>query len=296
MKTRTDLLIFLRPFRILLIAFALLLAGPGQGYAQDEAATNNQKINRLTLEARLTKEGQAIENGLEWRIFGQNLGQDGKLPLLAEAFGGIKTFDITQGDYLVHVAYGHAALVRKVSVGDAATTIIFELNAGGLKLDAIAAIDTPIPAKYLKFDVYDSEQNEFGERKLIARAVSAGEIIPFPAGTYHVISRFGETNAEIGADLRVQPGKVTAANLEHRAAVLTFRLVSSAGGDAIADTSWSILTESGDLITESRSTFPTMVLAEGTYSAIAKHKGTIYSTNFEVRSGVFGDIEVLAIN
>ncbi|MFK5979354.1 MAG: hypothetical protein QM488_10755 [Rhizobiaceae bacterium] len=292
-------MIFFYPFRFLLIVLALLLIGPEQSYAQNNAQNkggkDSQNITRLTLEARLTKDGQTIENGLEWRIFGQNLGPDGKLPLLLETIGGTKSFDITQGDYLVHVAYGHAALVRKVSV-EKASTVVFELNAGGLKLDAIAAIDTPIPAKYLQFDVYDSEQNEFGERKLIARAVGAGKIIPFPAGTYHVISRFGETNAEIGADLRVQPGKVTAANLEHRAAILTFRLVSSAGGDAIADTSWSILTESGDLITESRSTFPTMVLAEGSYSAIAKHKGTIYSTNFEVKSGVFGDIEVLAIN
>ena len=165
-----------RAFKIPLIVFALLLVGTGQGYAQNNTQNNsqisddaddNQNTTRLTLEARLTKDGQAIESGLEWRIFGQDLGIDGKLPLLLETFGGTKSFDITLGDYLVHVAYGHAVLVRKVSVEEE-STVVFELNAGGLKLDAIAAIDTPIPAKYLKFDVYDSEQNEFGERKLIA--------------------------------------------------------------------------------------------------------------------------------
>ena len=289
-----------------LAEFSEAFAQTVEGTTQEESIKTEEKksvgnptgenLIRVTFEARLTKDGHAIENGVEWRIFGSILGEDGKLPLLASALGGTKSFDITKGDYLVHAAYGHAGLVQKVSTGEEASTIIFELNAGGLKLDAIAAIDTPIPAKYLKFDVYGSEEDEFGERRLIARSVNPGEIVPFPIGTYHVVSRFGDTNAEIRADLRVRPGKVTEAHLEHRAAILTFKLVSTKGGSAIANTSWSILTESGDLIAESSSTFPTMVLAEGNYSAIAKHQDTIYSTNFEVKSGIFGDIEVLAIN
>ncbi len=37
-------------------------------------------------------------------------------------------------------------------------------------------------------------------------------------------------------------GKLTEATIQHRAAQITFKLVSDAGGEAIADTAWSILT------------------------------------------------------
>ena len=96
--------------------------------------------------------------------------------------------------------------------------------------------------------------------------------------------------------MRVQPGKLTEANLEHRAAIITFRLVRSLGGDAVADTAWSILTDSGEVIKESKSTFPTMVLSEGNYTAIAKHDDKIYSEDFKVRSGFNKDVEVLTPN
>jgi len=63
---------------------------------------------------------------------------------------------------------------------------------------------------------------------------------------------------------------------------------------AIANTAWSILTESGDVITESVSAFPAFVLSEGNYTAIARNDEKIYSRDFEVLSGIDQDIELLA--
>lgn len=273
--------------RFVFIVVATLLC-----FGSAHAQTDNKQ--RLTLEARLTSESPAITRGIEWRIFGSNTGADGKLPLFASAFGGTKIFSVSPGTYLIHAAYGHAGAVKKVVVANEAAQAVFDLAAGGLKLDAIAAVDTPIPQKYLSFDVFEVDADEFGQRKLIAQNIKPEEIVPFPVGTYHVVSTFGDLNAEIRADLRVRPGKVTEASLEHRAALLTFRLVRSSGSDAIANTAWSILTDSGDVIKESSSAVPVMVLAEGAYSAIARNNDTIYSSNFEVKSGVFRDIEVLA--
>jgi len=285
----------IRFFTLTLLLLAAFAANTNPSIGQtNDGETTEPSPRRITLEARLIADGPVITSGVEWRIFGIDLDAEGKLPLLASAFGGAKTFDMVMGEYLVHAAYGHAGAVRRIKVDANTTAEVFDLNAGALKLDAIAAIDTPIPSNYLKFDVYSSKEDEFGQRKLIARALNANEVVPFPIGTYHVVSSFGDLNAEIRADLRVQPGKMTEANLEHRAALLTFRLVKSEGGDAIADTAWSILTESGDVIKESRSAVPVMVLAEGNYTAIARNNETIFSTNFEVKSGLFRDIEVLA--
>lgn len=276
-------------FALLLIGTPVTIALAGSTLAQSA-----QNV-RLTLEARLTEEGLPLGEGVEWRIFGAIPGNDGKLPLLGSAFGGVKVFSISPGEYLVHSAYGHAGAVKRLEVANEPISEIFNLNAGALKLNAVAGSDTPIPTKYLTFDVFELEANEFGERKMIARNLKPNEIVPFPVGTYHVISKFGDLNAEIRADLRVQPGKVTDASLEHRGALLTFRLVKQDGGVAIANTAWSILTDSGDVIKESSSAVPVMALAEGNYTAIARNNDTIYSSDFEVLSGQFRDIEVLAV-
>jgi hypothetical protein len=133
---------------------------------------------------------------------------------------------------------------------------------------------------------------EDGERGLVVANVKPGTIVRLNTGTYHVVSDYGKVNAVIRADIRVEAGKLTEATIQHRAAKLTLKLVSEPGGEAIADTAWSVLTASGDVVSESVSAFPTMVLAEGEYSAIARNKDKIYQRNFTVTAGVNTDIEV----
>lgn len=255
-----------------------------------------QEKQRVLLQARLSAEGPVIEDGVEWRIFSANSAITGKLEELIYSFGGPKAFDIEPGEYYVHAAYGHAGAVRKISVRNIALREEFTLNAGGLKLNATSSNEVRIPDRLLRFDVYEEEILENGNRKLLARNVKPEEIIAFPVGTYHVVSRFGDHNATVRADLRVRLGKLTTAVLQHRAAIITFRLVRQLGGDAVADTAWSILTENGEVIQESTSTFPTLVLAEGNYTAIARHSDAVYSEDFTVRSGFNTDVEVLVPN
>ncbi|MEM9332276.1 MAG: hypothetical protein AAGA53_13190 [Pseudomonadota bacterium] len=251
---------------------------------------------RVLFQARLSADGPVIPNGVEWRIFSAKPNNDGDMPELASAVGGVKAFDMELGDYLVHAAYGHAGAIKKITIGSEPTKEEFVLNAGGLKLTATASDNVPIPPRMLRFDIYEEEVQENGERKLLAQSIKPNSVVAFPAGTYHVVSRFGNLNATVRADLRVRLGKLTEASLQHRAAILTFRLVRVAGGDAVADTAWSILTEVGEVIQESNSTFPSMVLAEGNYTAIAKHDDAVYSQDFRVRSGFNTDVEVLAPN
>ena len=62
-----------------------------------------------------------------------------------------------------------------------------------------------------------------------------------PGVSLAVISYFGAVNATVRADLRVEPGKLTEATLYHKAAQISFRLVSEAGGEAIADVDWTFI-------------------------------------------------------
>jgi hypothetical protein len=98
----------------------------------------------------------------------------------------------------------------------------------------------------------------------------------------------------VRSDIRVQIGKLTDVTVTHRAAVITLKLVGDRGGEALANTSWSVLTPGGDLIKESIGAFPRVVLAEGEYRAIARNEGKVFEREFKVINGVDGEIEVLA--
>ena len=91
-------------------------------------------------------------------------------------------------------------------------------------------------------------------------------------------------------------GRLTEAMVEHRAAQLTMKLVRDEGSEAIADTSWSVLTDTGDIVKEIVGAYASMVLAEGNYTVVAKNRDRIYQKDFEVVAGRNTDIEVLTDN
>jgi hypothetical protein len=82
--------------------------------------------------------------------------------------------------------------------------------------------------------------------------------------------------------------------VHHRAAQITLRLVHATGGEALANTSWSVLTPGGDSIKEFIGAFPSIVLADGEYVAVARHDGRTYQATFKVVAGRDREVEVLA--
>ena len=168
--------------------------------------------------------------------------------------------------------------------------------------------DQPINPAKLSISIYVPERGN-SEAKLILANVKAGDVIGLPDGTYHVVSTLldttgvgslaqngvaNATNSVVNADLRVQAGKLTDATLRHRAAVMTLKLVNGPGGEALANTSFTILTPGGDVIRELIGAFPSLVLAEGEYVAIARHDNKTYQTSFNVQSTLDRDVEVIA--
>ena len=265
-------------------AFSATNSGPAGIAAKD-----------VVMEAKLTAEGDVVQEGLAWRVFSPISGEDGKLPLLASAEGGTASFQLMPGDYFVNVAFGRAGVTKKLTVPAEGETEkqVLVLDAGGVVLDAVAGPDTPIPANQLSFSIYSSEVREDGERGLVMADVRPGMIVRLNAGTYHVVSEYGGINAVVRADIQVEAGKLIEATLQHRAAQITLKLVSQPGGEAIADTAWSVLTAAGDIVNESVSAFSTMVLAEGDYLAVARNKDRIYQRAFTVKTAGNTDIEVM---
>jgi hypothetical protein len=98
----------------------------------------------------------------------------------------------------------------------------------------------------------------------------------------------------VRSDIRVQAGKLTDVTVTHRAAVITLKLVSDKGGEALANTAWSVITPAGDVIKEYNGAFPKVTLSEGEYRVIAKNEGKVFERPFNVSNGVDGEIEVIA--
>ena len=249
----------------------------------------------IVMEAKLTNDGQPMMEGLAWRVFSPIPGPDGKLPMLASSEGGTAEFHLSPGDYFVNVSFGRAGVTKKLNVPTSGRIDkqVLILDAGGFVLNAVVGADKRISANQLKFSVYSSDTQEDGERRLVMSDVKPNTVIRLNAGTYHVVSEYGGINAVVRADIQVEAGKLTEATLQHHAAQVTLKLVSEHGGEAIADTAWSVLTGSGDIVNESVSAFSTMVLADGEYTAIARNKDKVYQRNFKIASGQDSDVEVL---
>ena len=225
---------------------------------------------------------------------GPEAGPDGKLPLIASSQGGTSVFELAPGGYLVHASYGRAGATKRITVGHEGRREDLVLDAGGLKLDAVLAGGVRIPPAKLRFSIYEAEAKADGERALVIPDVNPNTVVRLNSGTYHVVSTYGSVNAIIRSDIRVEAGKLTEATVEHHAAELTMKLVREPGGEAIADTSWSILSGSGDPVRETVGAFASMVLAEGDYTIIAKNRDRIYQRDFTVVGGRNQDVEVLA--
>jgi hypothetical protein len=250
-----------------------------------------QQTATLALSAVFAGDQKPIRSGLVWRVYEDRPDGATSAPVVKSAAPN-PTITLKPGSYLVHAAYGFASASKRVTLNPGSAVDRLTLSAGALQLAGSVA-DVAIPANRLSFSVFVPIGNN-SEGRLVIGNAKAGELIRLPEGTYHVVSTFGESNAIMRSDLKVDSGRVTAATLNHRAATVTLKLVGSEGGEAIAGTAFSVLTPGGDVIREAIGAFPSLTLAEGDYVLIARHEGQVYTREFKVESGLDRDVEVLA--
>lgn len=272
--------------------------------AKETPPANSPLRFTLNLAARYSPDGPAVNRALHWRVFTERPGTDQPLTLITESKEASPAFQLPPGRYVVHVAYGLASFAQRVNVTENMRETLI-VNAGGLRLHGRVG-DAVISQQKLRVDIYEGNflQRTAGdgkkkntmrsERPPVIRGVMPGDVVLLPAGTYYVQSTYGEGNSTITADVRIEAGRLTDATVHHRAAQITLRLVHATGGEALANTSWSVLTPGGDAIKEFIGAFPSIVLADGEYVAVARHDGQTYQANFKVVAGQDREVEVLA--
>ena len=258
-------------------AHAAPAAPPGQG--------------TLALSARFGKDLPLVNGGLHWRVY--RIEQNGAPKLVKEEKAPTPTFALAPGSYVVSVAFGLASATKAVQVRPESVKEVFEIPAGGLRIEGRVG-DARIPHGQISFELYKGSQFEPGDKRAMATSIMTGDIVLVPEGTYHIVSNYGDANSTVRSDIRVQAGKLTDTTVNHRAAIITLKLVNERGGEARANTQWSVLTPGGDVIKESIGAFPRVILAEGEYRAMARNDNRTYEGAFRVVNGVDGEVEVIA--
>jgi hypothetical protein len=280
--------------------------------AQDTPGEAGQA--NLRLSAVLSDASAPLRAGLHWRLFNMRAEADGSRALIAESGAAQPSLVVAPGDYVVHVAFGLASATKRISVGEEPQAERVMLNAGALRIVGTRG-DAPIDANRLSLAIYVPERNN-PEAKLVYSKAKAGDLLGLPEGSYHIVSTYLDsvgvgslgagktgggapsnavaTNSIVAADIKVPSGKVLDVTLRHRYATLTLKLVNGPGAEALANTSFTILTPGGDLIRELIGAFPSLVLAEGEYIVIARHDSKTYQSTFQVQSGLDRDVEVVA--
>ena len=309
-----------RTFQISALALTLACAVPAAALAQSAKGGHPAKpaapaapapapeapsqTQVLRLSATLAaNDAQPVRAGIVWRVFEERAEPNGSHKLVAESQEATPSIPVPDGDYIVHAAYGLAGVAKRVTIDGRSQSERVTLNAGGLKLVDMLG-DQHIPPQRLTISIYVPEKGN-SQAKLVLANAKGGEVICLPEGAYHIVSTLldnsqgsqGEnnaTNSVVMADLRVPAGKMIEATLRHRAATMTLKLVNAPGGEALANTSFSVLTPGGDVIRELIGAFPALSLAEGEYVAIARHDGKTFQQTFKVMSTQDRDVEIVA--
>lgn len=255
-------------------------------------SADHSGLDRLKLVALLTADGQRIEQGLIWRVYGP-AAEKGKVRLLSTHEEASPVLSLQPGEYVINAAFGRAYITRKISLKAVAGEVVeqFVLNAGGLRVAAkVGGADAP--GNTVRYNIY-SDRDQQDNRRTIMMGAKPGVVVRLNAGIYQIESTYGDANASVRTDVTVEAGKLTETVLTHAAARATFKLVARAGAEATADTQWRIETPTGQLVKENAGAFPTHMLAPGKYTAVAKHAGKVFKREFAVEDGSQQEIEVL---
>lgn len=251
------------------------------------------ELSKVRLVALLTADGQRIEQDLVWRVFDDSStpGNTGKL--LSTHNEASPLVKLKPGTYTINAAFGRAHLTRKITVAAGVeTTEPFVLNAGGLRLRVTTSSDKMDASKAI-YDILTDERDQRGNRKPVLSRAKPNVVMRLNSGIYRVVSTLGDANATVEADVTVEAGKLTEASLTHKAARVTLKLVTRQGGEALPDTEWTVLTETGQTVKSSVGALPTHIFAPGNYLAVAKSQGKVFRRNFTVSDGEVVQVEVM---
>ncbi len=180
----------------------------------------------LSLMARYGRDASSqITNGLLWRIFPAKPDASGTSVRCGRTAPRPRCWRCRRATMWCMSSFGLASIAKAIHLKEA-TREIFEIPAGGIKLEGRVG-DVKIPNGQISFDIYKGSQFDAGEKPALVQGVATGDVVVVPEGAYHIVSNYGDTNAVVRSDIRVQSGKLTDVIVNHRAALITLQARSA---------------------------------------------------------------------
>ena len=265
---------------------------------QQFAQNSQDSYADVSIDLMLAEGGALVQQDAVWRIFSDTADALGEPILLHHIQAPALDITLPYGTYIIHAAYGLASVHKTIIIARDDYIDNFILNAGGLKVSIGHAFKDSFVAEKAKYNIYPltdlTQLVENQEPEAIVTDVPNGGIIRLNAGAYRIVSKYGEANAIIEAEIRVESGKLMEAAMTHRSGDVTLKLTTQPGGSALANTQWTILGASGDLISEGVGALSKHTLAIGQYTVVAVNGGQSYTHNFSVSLGQNPVVEVIA--
>lgn len=288
---RSRLAAFLCCLSLLATSFATAATPPAQIPDGEETATlapsaqhevaikqvpQGQEIAVLT--ARLSDASVSPVRGVSWRV--KNTAGD----IVFDDAADTAAIALHPGFYSLELRTGSIRMEESFTLLDGhSLTIKFVLNAGALRvLPRIKGLSTPdFSGDTLVYALSGKTKG-----KLVTRTSTPGEVISLVAGQYRVESRLKSSNASAVIDVKVQPGVMSAIEINHRAGVARLAYV----GSPTAEVAWEIRRGPTTELSNINGINASVVLRPGSYTAIARVGAERLTASFQIKEGEARDI------
>ena len=268
-----------------------------------QVETGNGETFDIVLDAARFKVTAALApgalelGGVEWRILGHDVDFDGNRPQIAYAWNSPAghIFTIPAGDYELTAKYGDAAGAVDFSVAPGEQkAVVLPLGAAQLRVFGVLG-DAGEPVNGAEWRLLALEEDFEGNRAQIAYSWNSppGHIFTVPAGSYELITKYGEVTRSAPITVAAGDRKRHTTNLQ--AAQLSLELLPGADLAALQGVEWRLFDAAGEQAAYNWNTPPghTFTLPMGTYRVTATGHGFSGETSVTLAEGEQRRLQVM---
>ena len=231
-----------------------------------------------TLSARLTDSSATPTKDLVWKV--RNAAGD----VVFDEKATTAAMALQPGYYAVEARYGGIKLEETFTILEGnSLEVRFVLNAGAVRiLPRIKGLAAPDITSQTR--VYALTGKAKGT--LVRESDQPGEIISLTAGQYRIESRLLSGNAVSVMDVKVQPGVMSAVEIDHRAGLVRLSYV----GSPDAKVEWEIKRGPAIELSHINGLNASVALRPGDYIAVARVGKERLTASFQIKEGEARDI------
>ncbi len=147
--------------------------------------------------------GGAVINGATYIIYQIGDGSERPRKIISKSSSDRTRFTLPAGTYRLRIERGLANLERTIKVeANKTKVLVFNLNAGYLKLSARPAVGAQTLSDKVHYTIYKGTQSLDGKREQIAQSNKTSPTFWLPAGEYFIKANYGLASADMAVRIK----------------------------------------------------------------------------------------------